>query len=136
MRLTILFDDPYWVGLLEDERDGCLYAARHIFGAEPNDTQVYEFVLHDSAALFARMTIGVPVASAERRQVGYKRMIRETRRAVEERGISTLAQEAIKQQYAQNKQARHSATRAERDAGAERKRAIARQKAKDKHRGR
>ncbi len=136
MRLTILFDHPYWIGLLEDERDGCLYAARHIFGAEPSDQQVYEFVLRNAVELFARMTVGVPIEAQTEQRVGYKRMIREARRATAERGLSTQAQAAIKQQIEANKQVRRQVSREEREAERERKREIARQKAKEKHRGR
>jgi hypothetical protein len=135
MRLTILFDNPYWIALLEDERDGLLYAARHIFGPEPNDAQVYEFVRHEAGCLLASMTVGVPVDAAETRQVGYKRMIRETKRAMQVRSISTAAQDALRQQIEQNKQERHATSRAERDAEREHKREVALQKAREKHRG-
>jgi hypothetical protein len=135
MRLTILFDHPYWIGLLEDERDGCLYAARHIFGSEPSDQQVYEFVLREASEMFRRMTSGVPLMFSDNHPVGYKRMMREARRATEERGLSTQAQAAIKQQIEANKQVRQQISRAERSAERQRKREIAVQKAKAKHRG-
>jgi hypothetical protein len=63
MRLTIYFESPYWIGLLEEERDGLLYVGRHIFGTEPSDAQVYDFVLHELTALQARMTVGLPIES-------------------------------------------------------------------------
>ncbi len=135
MKLSILFDQPYWIAVLEDERDGALYAAKHIFGAEPSDQQVYEFVLNEAAALLAQMTIGVPVEHAAARSVGYKRMIRAAKRETQARGISTQAQAAIKQQIEQNKQSRRRISRAERKAERERKRQIAREKAKAKQRG-
>jgi hypothetical protein len=135
MHLTILFDHPYWIGLLEDERDGCLYAARHIFGAEPSDQQVYEFVLREASILFARMTTGIAIESGKKHAVGYKRMIREARRSIEDRGISMQAQAAIRQQIEANKQVRQQTSRAAREAERKRKREIARQKAQEKHRG-
>lgn len=135
MRLTILFDDPYWIGLLEDERDGCLYASRHVFGAEPSDAQVYDFVLRDIAVLLAQMTVGVPVTAAAAHTVGFKRRLREARRATEERGIASRAQDALRRQLEQNQQARRQVSREEREAEKEHKRAVARQKAREKHRG-
>ena len=66
MRLTVLFDTPYWIGLSEVERDGCLYVARHIFGAEPSDAEVSEFVQRDLLTLQARMTVGVPIEQRAR----------------------------------------------------------------------
>ncbi len=136
MKLTIIFDQPYWIGVLEDERDDTLYAVRHIFGAEPSDQRVYVFVLDEAVALMAQMSVGVPVDSVEARQVGYKRMIREARRETAAQDISTQAQAAIKQQIEQNKQVRRRVSRAERDAERERKRQMAQEKAKAKHRGR
>ena len=128
MRLTILFDHPYWIGLLEDEHDGLLYAARYIFGAEPSDQTVYEFVLHEAAALLAGMTVGVPIESHAVRPVGYKRMMREAHRATQERGISTQAQIAIKQQIEQNKRERRHEAHEAREAARERKRMIKQKK--------
>ena len=46
IKATIFFDKRYWVGSFErTDKEG--YAiARHIFGGEPSDAQVYEFVLN------------------------------------------------------------------------------------------
>ena len=60
LRLTILFDAPYWVGLVEKCRDDRLYVARHVFGAEPSDTEIEAFVLRDLSALMRTMTVGLP----------------------------------------------------------------------------
>jgi len=80
MRLTILFDTPYWVGVLEIERDGLLSVARHIFGADPSEQEVYEFVQRDLLKLQDRMTVGVPVDGAEHRHINPKRLQREIKR--------------------------------------------------------
>ena len=98
MRLTILFDSPYWIGLLEDERDGLLYAARYIFGAEPSDQEVYQFVLHDLLSLTAQMTVGIPFEQNLQRHVNPKRMQREVRRELAQAGITSKAQEAMRLQ--------------------------------------
>ena len=137
MRLTILFDDPYWIGLLEMERDGRLFAARHIFGAEPSDAEVYEFVQRELLALQAQMTVGVSLEKLPdtERRINPKRAFREARRAVAETGIGTKAQEAMKRQIEANQTVRIEQSKTERDAERERKRAIAVAKAKAKHRG-
>src|SRR5271168_2836499 len=46
IKATIFFDKRYWVGTFErTDKEG--YAiARHIFGGEPADQEVYEFVLN------------------------------------------------------------------------------------------
>ncbi len=137
MKFTILFDPPYYIGLLEDERDGCLYAARHIFGAEPGDPQIYEFVLDDLYGLMRQMRVGLPVGfqPAERR-VNSKRLQREIRRELERSGISSKAQEAMRLQIEANKEQRREQTRAEREAERQRRRALAAARARKRHKGR
>src|SRR5579859_8124629 len=102
MRLTVLFDSPYWIGLLEMERDGCLYAARHIFGSEPSNQEVYEFVQRDLLALQTRMTVGILTALPPDRPKNPKRMQREVRRQIAAVGISSKAHEAMRVQIEQN----------------------------------
>lgn len=136
MRLTIYFESPYWIGLLEEERDGLLYVGRHIFGAEPSDAEVYEFVLRDIVALQARMTVGVPVDSPEKRHINPKRMAREVRRELSQVGAATKAQEAMRLQLEANKSERQQQSRQELDALRDYKRDLAREKAKARHRGR
>jgi hypothetical protein len=136
MKLTILFDAPYWIGLLEDERDGCLYVARHIFGAEPSDPEVYEFIQRDFAPLCRQMTVGVPIESSSQRHVNPKRKQREVRRELAQAGISTRSQDAIRLQLEQNKQERRQESRQQREEHKAYKRAVAREKAKARHKGR
>jgi len=135
-RLTILFDAPYWIGLLELEDEGVLYAARHIFGAEPSDQEVYEFVQREVTQLLASMTAGIPLAAAPRRTMSFKRMQRETKRAVLNTEITSRAYEAMRVQLEQHKQARQHTSREEREQHREHKRAVAEMKAKARHRGR
>ena len=44
-RLTVFFEEPFWVGVFEQETDGVICAARVVFGAQPTDAEVFEFVL-------------------------------------------------------------------------------------------
>ena len=43
--LTVLFDAPFWVGIFERIEDNKLTVAKVIFGAEPKDYEVYDFIL-------------------------------------------------------------------------------------------
>ncbi|HEX2622025.1 MAG TPA: YjdF family protein [Phototrophicaceae bacterium] len=137
MKLTILFDHPYWIGLLEDERDGYYYAARFIFGAESNDEQVYEFVLWNLIAVTQRMTVGIPVEehTSSTARINPKRQQREIRRELMQGGLSSKAYEAMRVQIEQGKQTRRIASREEREEHQEHRRQVARNKARAKHRG-
>ena len=44
-RLTILFEDPFWIGLYEREDDTGYAVCRIVFGAEPRDQEVYAYLL-------------------------------------------------------------------------------------------
>lgn len=136
MQLTIFFDPPFWVGVLEEERAGILYAARQVFGAEPGDQQVYDLILHGLSVLRAQMIAGVAAAELPTRRANPKRLQREIRREMEREGVSRKAYEAVRLQLEQNKQTRQQITRAQRDADREHKRVVQREKARQKHRGR
>ena len=47
-RLTVYFEGPFWVGVLEREEAGRLEACKVTFGAEPKDRQVYDCLLYTS----------------------------------------------------------------------------------------
>ena len=44
-KLTVYYDDPFWVGVFERIEDGKLSVCKVTFGAEPKDYEVWEFVL-------------------------------------------------------------------------------------------
>lgn len=57
-RLTVYFEDPFWVGVYEREEGGRLAACRIVFGAEPKDYEVYALLLRG----WARLRFGPAVA--------------------------------------------------------------------------
>ena len=102
-RLTILFDDPFWIGLYEREDDTEYSVCRIVFGAEPRDQEVYAYLLeHWRTLRFSPPRPGTehlpPPKSPKRRQ-------REARRMTQAAGIGTKAQQALKLQQEQGKQA-------------------------------
>ena len=44
-KLTVFFEEPFWVGVFERVSEGNLSVCKVMFGAEPKDYEVYEFVL-------------------------------------------------------------------------------------------
>ena len=44
-KLTVYFEEPFWVGVFERIKDGKLSVAKVTFGAEPKDYEVLEYVL-------------------------------------------------------------------------------------------
>jgi hypothetical protein len=136
MRLTILFDPPYWIGLLEAESDSLLYAARHIFGSEPSDAEVYAFVQNDLLDLMQSMTVGLPIdSSSTPHRINPKRQQRIIRREVLRTDVPSKAHEAIRLQIEANAQERLTINRSQRDQKRQHKRDLAAAKAKAKHKG-
>ena len=41
-KLTVFFEEPFWVGIFERIEDGKLSVAKVTFGAEPKDYEVQE----------------------------------------------------------------------------------------------
>jgi len=113
-RLTILFENPFWIGLYE-RIDGDKYEVCKItFGAEPKDYEVYDFMLKN----WHKLKFSPPVKTDrfDERKINPKRMQREIKRQLENRGIATKAQQALKLQHEQNKIERKSKNREQKEA--------------------
>ena len=50
-RLTVFFEEPFWVGVFERVSEGKLSVCRVTFGAEPKDCEVDDFVLKNYSRL-------------------------------------------------------------------------------------
>ena len=44
-KLTVYFEEPFWVGVFERIEDGTLSVAKVTFGAEPKDYEVQQYTL-------------------------------------------------------------------------------------------
>ena len=44
-KLTVFFEEPFWVGIFERIEKGNLSVAKVTFGSEPKDYEVYKFIL-------------------------------------------------------------------------------------------
>ena len=132
-RLTVCFDEPFWVAVYEREEAGRLTVCRQEFGAEPRDGEVYRWLLSAWRTLVFSPAVGL-----DRRQTGRtnpKRARRQARAAAEQQGVGTKAQQALQLQREEQRQA-HRAEHCRRDAAeAERKFRLRQEKKKEKHRG-
>lgn len=80
IQATIFFDKRYWVGTFERTDKEGYAVARHIFGAEPTDPEVYEFVLTH----YQELKFGEPKEfTIEIKRMNPKRVQREVRREME-----------------------------------------------------
>lgn len=132
-KLTVLFEDPFWVGLYE-RTDGVRYDVCKItFGGEPKDCEIYDYVLKNWSRL--RFSPPIKAGAPDERRTNPKRLQRQIHHQLEDTGIGTKAQQALKLQRAEGKQARQTRTRAEREAEEQRLFDLRQEKRKEKHRG-
>ena len=133
VRLTVYFEEPFWVGVWERISRGKLSACKVTFGAEPNDCELYEFILKNGSRLHFSPT----VEAAEMKEIrNPKRAQREARKQVREVGIGTKSQQALKLQQEQLKAERKAAGRERQKADKQRQLKQKQQKKKEKHKGR
>lgn len=132
------FEAPYYVGIVEIRHDGRLYAARHVFDAEPSNPEVYSFVLHGLDEVCRSMTVGVreDAANPNRRRRNPKRVQRDIRREMARAGSTSKAHDAMRQQIEGDKRRRRQRRRVDRQAERDRQWQIKREKARRKRKGR
>ena len=132
-KLTVFFENPFWVGVFERIENGKLSVAKVTFGAEPKDYEVYEFILKHYYGLRFSPAVATVVKEAKQNP---KRMQRDIKKSLAKNGIGTKSQQALKLQQEQNKQERKVRSREQKLAEAERLFELKQQKKKEKHRGR
>ncbi len=130
--LTVFFDGQFWVGIFERTDSGKLTVSRVVFGAEPKDQQIHEFVLHDYMKLrFSPPVEGVIVQTIASNPKRRQRQIARSN----EKGIGTKSQQAMKLAQEACKTARKERTKEQREVEEQRKHELHVEKKKAKHRG-
>ena len=131
-KLTVFFEEPFWVGVFERVSDGKLSVCKVTFGAEPKDYEVYDFVLKN----YYRLRFS-PVVATDVKEAGPnpKRLQREVRKQMQNTGIGTKSQQALKLQQEQLKIERKIVNREQREAEKQRQFELKQQKRKEKHNG-
>ena len=132
-KLTVFFQEPFWVGVFERVSEGKLFVCKVTFGAEPKDYEIHDFILKNYYRLRFSPAMAVDVKETNRNP---KRMLRDVRKQMQNSGIGTKSQQALKLQHEQSKTERKTASRAEREAEKQRQFELRQQKKKEKHKGR
>lgn len=132
-RLTVFFDPPFWVGVLERVTGGKLEAAKITFGAEPRDYEVYDYLLKNWGKL--RFSPSVSADTPASRAGNPKRLQRVIRSELARQGGSTKSQQALALQREADQTARRTHSSQEKEAEKARRFALRREKRKEKRRG-
>jgi hypothetical protein len=135
IKLTILFNDPFWIGVFElidnDEYKVC----KVTFGAEPREDETYDLILKRFYSLnFSRPIVFTKTNLPEKRQ-NPKRLQRNIKKETEAKGIGTKAQIAIQLQHEQYKVERKKKSKDQKEQEEQRKFDLKQKKKLEKHKG-
>ncbi|MFF5211236.1 YjdF family protein [Streptosporangium sp. NPDC000396] len=137
--LSVYFEDPFWVGVLEIVEDGELRATRFVLGAEPTNPELYEFLMRHGVALLERADAAppLPVETRVERKVSPKRAAKlAARAAARVPRRSTASQEALRMELENHKKEAVSDRGKRKQALSEHKREVARRKRIERRRDR
>ena len=131
-KLTVFFDEPFWVGVFEELDGKKLSVCRVVFGAEPTDAEIYVFILKH----FNHLRYSPPVKTEIRQKADNpKRRQRNAHKQLEKTGVGTKSQQALQKQYEEKKLERRQHPHEQREAEKQRLFELKQQKRKEKHRG-
>ena len=131
-KLTVYFEEPFWVGVFERIEAGKLSVAKVTFGAEPKDYEVQEYIQKYYDSLKFSPAVDTVVKDIKRNP---KRMQREAKRQMQKTGIGTKSQQALKLQQEQYKQKRKIRSKEKKEAEKLRMFELKQQKKREKHKG-
>ncbi|MEG0592986.1 MAG: YjdF family protein [Coprobacillus sp.] len=130
--LTVFFEDPFWVGVIEEIDDNKLVVNRTVFYREPRDNEIFEFVLYKYSQLDFSPSVEVAV---KQKSLNPKRIQKMVKHQVENVGIGTKSQQALKKQQELKKQERKDTSYQQKQIDKQVRFALKQQKKKEKHRG-
>ena len=131
--LTVLFEDPFWVGVFERRYDDKIEVAKVTFEKEPKDYEVYDFVLRQYHYLKFSPAIEDDVLSDKK--INPKRLQKLAKKQASEVGIGTKAQQALKLQLEERTLERKKSSREQREAEKQKQFELRQKKRHEKHRG-
>lgn len=133
IKLTVLFDGVFWIGVFERVIDNKLEVAKVTFGAEPKDIEIYNFILNKYQYL--KFSNGISINQKTQKEVNPKRMKRLVKKQVD-KSLGTKSQQALKLQQEQNKVNRKFISKQRKDELLKLKFEIKQKKRQQKHKGR
>ncbi|MEB2277364.1 YjdF family protein [Bacillus sp. ILBB4] len=104
MSLTIYHDGQFWGGIIEVVEDVKLRAFRYVFGVEPKDTEILEFIYYRLLDIINQSVHSdLDVKRKSDKKINPKRLQRQVAKERNKVGVSPKAEEAMKQEYEEKK---------------------------------
>lgn len=134
VKLTVYFEDPFWVGIFERSIDEKLSVCKVIFGAEPKDNEVLNFVLNRYNKL--RYSPEILNEKVFKEKINPKRIQRDVKKQLNNKGVGTKSWQALKLQQEQGKTIRKAKNKEQKELEKEKLYSLKQKKKREKHKGR
>ena len=134
VKLTVYFEDPFWVGIFERSIDEKLSVCKVIFGAEPKDNEVLNFVLNRYNKL--RYSPEILNEKVSKEKINPKRIQRDVKKQLNNKGVGTKSWQALKLQQEQSKTIRKAKNKEQKELEKEKLYSLKQQTKREKHKGR
>ncbi|MCR5008854.1 MAG: YjdF family protein, partial [Oribacterium sp.] len=131
-KLTVYFEDPFWVGVFEKVSDEKLSVSKMTFGSEPKDNEVRDFILKHYNELKFSPAVEVKLKKTADNP---KRRQRNAAKQLQNTGIGTKSQQALQKQREEMKVERRQNKKEMREADRQKQYELKQQKKKEKHKG-
>ena len=132
-KLTVFFENPFWVGIFENFENDNLSVCKVTFGSEPKEYEIYDFILKK----FYNLRFSNEMKSNFREKAkNPKRRQREIKKELQSKKFLKKSEEILKLQYEENKKERKVKTKQEKELEKQKKFLLKQEKKKKKHRGR
>lgn len=133
IKLTVLFDGAFWIGVFERVIDKKLEVAKVTFGDYPKEIEIYNFILYKYQYL--KFSNGISINQKTQKEINPKRMKRLVKKQVD-KSLGTKSWAALKLQQEQNKIDRKSISKQKKKEFLKLKFEMKRKKRKQRHKGR
>jgi len=131
-KLTVFFENPFWVGIFENFENDNLSVCKVTFGSEPKEYEIYDFILKK----FYNLRFSNEMKSNFREKAkNPKRRQREIKKELQSKKFLKKSEEILKLQYEENKKERKIKTKQEEELEKQRKFLLKQEKKKQKHKG-
>ena len=127
-KLTVFFENPFWVGIFENIENNNLSVCKVTFGSEPKEYEIYDFILER----FDTLKFSNEMKSNFNEKV--KNPIRR-QKELQSKKFLKKSEEILKLQYEENKKERKVKTKQEKELEKQRKFLLKQEKKKQKHKG-
>lgn len=132
IKIRVLFEDPFYIGIFERVENNRIYVAKVTFGKEPKEKELNMYLNENYHKLKWSLSDEVYI---EKDIKNPKRKQREAKKELSKKTIGTKSQNAIKKQYEEGKEAKKKRMKERKDIKEKVKYEIRQNKRKEKHKG-